>query len=62
MIDELIPIENKTGREISENEVLGTIKYLKDKRIVVNQLNVANILGCHFTIHKGFVKLYHKIK
>lgn len=62
MIDELISVENKIGREISESEILGAIKYLKHKGIVVNQLNVANILGCHFTIHKGFVKLYHIIK
>ena len=61
MIDTLIPMENKIGREISKSEVLGAIKYLKDKGIVVNQLNVAEVIGCHFTIHKGFVQIYHSL-
>lgn len=61
-VDELIPIQNKIGREISEMEVVSTINFLKLKGNVVNQLNVANLLGCHSTIHKGFVTLYHQIK
>ena len=61
-VDELIPMQNKTGREISESEVISAIQYLKQQGEVINQLNVANILGCHFTIHKGFVELYHQIQ
>lgn len=62
MIDELILKENKIGREISESEVLGAIKYLEQNGKIVNQLNVANIVGCHFTIHKGFVEIYKRVK
>ena len=62
MIDELIPMENKIGRVISESEVIGAIKYLQEKGEIVNQLNVANIVGCHSTIHKGFVKVYKKLQ
>lgn len=61
MIDELIPMQNKVGREIIESEIIGAIKYLKNEGIVVNQLNVAQIIGCHFTVHKGFVKIYKKV-
>lgn len=62
MIDELIPMENKIGRVICESEVAGAIKYLQEKGKVVNQLSVANIVGCHFTIHKGFVEIYKRVK
>lgn len=62
MIDELIPICNKIGREISESEVYGAIQYLKSKAKVVNQKNVAGILGCHLSFHRGFVKIYKKLK
>ena len=61
LVDELVPMENKIGREISESEVLGAIKYLRDQGKTVNQLNVAEVVGCHFTIHKGFVKIYKKL-
>lgn len=61
-LSKLIPKENKIGRVISESEVIGAIKYLQEKREVVNQLNVANIVGCHFTIHKGFVQIYKELK
>lgn len=62
MLLELIPKQNKIGREISEKEVLGAIRYLKKEGRIVNQLNVAELLGCHFTIHKGFVNLYKRVK
>ena len=62
MISEIIPIQNKIGREITKNEVLGAIKYLKLKGKIVNQKNVAEIVGCHFTIHRGFVEIYKKFK
>lgn len=61
MLAGLIPKENKKGRLISKNEVLGAIEYLKRKGKIVNQLNVAEIVGCHFTIHKGFLKIYKNI-
>ena len=61
-LSKLIPKENKIGRVISESEVIGAIKYLQEKGEVVNQLNVANIVGCHFTIHKGFVQIYKELK
>lgn len=60
IIDELIPAQNKIGREISESEVIGAIKYLTKLNIPATQEEVARIVGCHFTIHKGFVKIYKK--
>lgn len=62
MVDKLIPIENKIGREINKSEVLGTIKYLESIGERVNIINVANIVGCHPSIHKGFRKIYKKLK
>lgn len=47
---------------ITESEVIGAIKYLKQKGVTVNQLNVANVVGCHFTVHKEFVKIYKRVK
>lgn len=61
LVDTLIPPHNTTGREISESEVLGAINYLKTLGKVVNQENVAKIIGCHYTIHKGFVNVFHKL-
>lgn len=60
MIDELVPMQNKVGREISESEVIGAIKYLKSIGEKVTQESVAGIVGCHFTIHKQFVNFYKK--
>lgn len=57
----LIPKQNKIGREISELEVVGAVKFLKSQNKIVNQLNVAEIVGCHFTIHKKFVKIYKSL-
>jgi len=61
MIDKLIPVQNKRGREISESEVRAAIKYLQKLNTNVTQEAVANVIGCHFTIHKGFVKIYKKL-
>lgn len=61
MIDELVPMQNKVGREISESEVIGAINYLQNRGEKVTQESVAGIIGCHFTIHKGFVHIYHRI-
>ncbi|RXJ77218.1 hypothetical protein CRV03_05905 [Arcobacter sp. F155] len=61
LINEIIPMENKLGREISEEEVKNAIKYLESNGEVVNQKNVAAVVGCHFTIHKGYVKIYHSL-
>ena len=61
-IDELIPRENKIGCEISESEVIGTINHLKKCGEVVTQKKVAEVVGCHFTIHKEFVKIYKDLK
>jgi len=57
-IEELVPVQNTIGREISESEVIGAINYLKKKNQKVTQQSVAEIVGCHFSIHKGFVKTY----
>jgi hypothetical protein len=62
MIGELIPMQNKIGREISESEVIGAINYLKSIGVQVTKVEVANIVGCHYSIHKGFAKIYHSIK
>ena len=58
MIDKIVPIENKIGREISESEVIGAIKYLESIGERVNIINVAEIVGCHASIHKGFKVIY----
>tara|TARA_R110002050_G_scaffold56_1_gene404 strand:- start:829 stop:1911 length:1083 start_codon:yes stop_codon:yes gene_type:complete len=58
MLKELIPKENKIGRRISASEVIGAINYLKRQNKIVNQKNVAEVVGCHFTIHKEFVSFY----
>lgn len=60
MIDELVPMQNKIGREISKSEVVGAINYLKNRGKKVTQESVAGIVGCHFTIHKQFVQIYKK--
>lgn len=60
-LSELVPKQNKIGRTIDESEVIGAINYLKKQGRIVNQLNVAEIIGCHFTIHKGFKRIYKQI-
>ena len=55
-------MENKKGREIAESEVLGAIKYLENINVRANIINVAEIVGCHPSIHKGFNKLYKSFK
>ena len=55
-------MENKQGREIAESEVLGAIKYLKSINERVNIINVAEVVGCHPNIHKGFNNLYKSLK
>lgn len=62
MIDKIIPMENKIGREINESEVLGAIKYLESIGEQINIINVADIVGCHPSIHKGFNRIYKKLK
>lgn len=61
MIDELVPMQNKVGRNINESEVIGAINYLKNSGAKVTQESVASIVGCHFTIHKQFVSQYKRI-
>lgn len=61
MIDKLVPMQNKVGREIGESEVIGAIKYLKSIGEKVTQESVAGVVGCHFTIHKQFVTIYKLI-
>lgn len=62
LIFDLVPIENKRGREIVESEVLGAIKYLESIEERVNVINVAEIVGCHPSIHKGFSRIYKELK
>ena len=61
-VNELIPVENKIGRVVTKNEVLRVIKFLKKQGVIVNQKKVANIVGCHFTVHKKFVEIYKELK
>ena len=51
-------MENKKGRKIVESEVQGAMKYLENIGKRVNIINVAEIVGCHPSIHKGFNKIY----
>lgn len=62
MIDDLVPMQNKVGRDISESEVMGAINYLKNRAEKVTQESVVGIVGCHFTIHKQFVNFYKKYR
>lgn len=62
MLFEHIPPQNKIGREISESEVLGAINYMKKHGMHINQFEVAKMVGCHFTIHKGFKRIYKNIQ
>ncbi len=62
MIDKLVSIENKIGREINESEVMGAIKYLESIGERVNIINVADIVGCHPSIHKGFKKIFNNLR
>lgn len=61
MLDEYVPKQNKVGREVTKEEVLGAIKYLQSQDKKVTQEEVARLVGCHFTIHKGFKKIYKSI-
>lgn len=60
-IDKLIPPQNTVSREISESEVIGAVNYLKQIGEKVTQQSVAAVVGCHFSIHKGFVQIYHRL-
>ncbi len=57
-IDELIPMKDKVGREISYSEILGAIRFLQLQGKIINQLNVAKVIDCHPTTHKGFNQGY----
>ena len=61
MIGKIVPIENKIGREISESEVIGAIKYLESIGERVNVINVAEVIGCNPSIHKGFNRIYKQL-
>lgn len=61
VINKYIPMQNKIGREINKSEVIGAIRYLESLGETVNQFNVANIVGCHSTIHKGFTTIYKNL-
>jgi hypothetical protein len=62
IIDKIVPMENKIGREINESEVLGAIKYLESIGERINIINVAEIIGCHPSIHKGFKRIFFQLK
>ena len=62
VIFDLVPMENKKGREIVKSEVLGAMKYLESIVKRVNIINVAEVVGCHASIHKGFNKIYKSLK
>ena len=55
-------MENKKGREIAESEVLGAIKYLENINERINIINVAEVVDCHPSIHKGFKRIYFQLK
>lgn len=61
IIQDLAPMQNKVGREINESEVLAAINYLKQNNQKVTQQSVAEIVGCHFSIHKQFVRIYQSL-
>jgi len=61
IIYNIIPMQNTIGREISKCEVIGAIKYLKRLHNKVTQKSVAEVVGCHFSINKNFVKIYKQI-
>ncbi|WP_172127393.1 hypothetical protein [Campylobacter sp. RM16192] len=61
IVGSLIPPQNKIGRLISENEVVSAIRYLRSIDKIVNQKNVADVIGCHYTVHRQFVRIYKQI-
>lgn len=61
IVGSLIPPQNKIGRLISENEVMSAIRYLRSIDKIVNQKNVADVIGCHYTVHRQFVRIYKQI-
>jgi chromosomal replication initiation ATPase DnaA len=60
-LENIFQNKNKRGREITKEEVLGAIKYLQSQNKKVTQEEVARLVGCHYTIHKGFKKIYHSL-
>ena len=62
IIQDLIPMQNKVGREISKSEVIGAINYLKQNNQKITQKSVAEIVGCHSSIHKQYVQIYHYLR
>lgn len=61
VIDNITPMQNTVGRDITKDEVIGAIDYLKKLNKKVTQESVAEIIGCHFSINKNFVKIYKQI-
>ena len=61
MIGKIVPIENKIGREISESEVIGAIKYLESIGERVNVINLAEIVGCHSPDFRDKTHKYYKM-
>lgn len=60
MIEKIVPKQNKSGREISMNEIIGAIHYLKNNNMPINKIEVARIIGCHASNHKGFLSIYRR--
>lgn len=60
-ISDIIPMQNTVGREISESEVIGAIEYLKKLGKKITQKSVTEVVGCHFSINKGFVTIYRML-
>lgn len=61
MIDKLVPMQNKVGRDISESEVIGAIRYLQSIGEKTTQERIAIVINCHSTTHHGFVNTYKKV-
>jgi len=58
ILDEIVPMQNKVGRKISENEIISAIRYLQEKGIHVTQKNITKILCSNFAMHLKHRLLY----
>ena len=61
LIAEIIPAQNKVGREITEGEIIGVIQYFEKNNLTITQVSIAEFIGCHSTTNKSYKSNYQKI-
>ncbi|RLA83544.1 MAG: hypothetical protein DRG78_04075 [Epsilonproteobacteria bacterium] len=61
-IADAIPVQNKLGREITKDEIIGVIQYFKKNNFNITQVNIAKFIGCHAITNKSYRDNYKKLK